>query len=174
MKNIKIAVIILFFTASSYLIFAQEMKNENCACCTEAHQAFDFWIGDWTVYNSDGKIVGTNSIQKEYDNCVLKEQWKSSGSTRGTSYNYYNTTDKTWNQVWIDNTGFSLELKGTYTDGKMILISDLLKGEKGSFYHRITWLKNADDTVTQTWDLLSEKQEKTRELFKGFYKKKVN
>jgi hypothetical protein len=174
MKNAKITLIILFFIVSNYTVFTQEVKNEKCACCSEAHQAFDFWVGDWTVYNTDGKIVGTNSIQKEYDNCVLKEQWKSSGLTRGTSYNYYNTSNNTWNQVWVDNTGFSLELKGMYTDGKMILISDLLKGEKGSYYHRITWLKNDDDTVTQIWDLLSEKREKTREMFKGLYKKKVN
>jgi len=174
MKNVKISLVILIFIMSIYPVFAQENKNENCACCTEAHQAFDFWVGDWTVYDSEDKIVGTNSIQKEYDNCVLKEQWKSSGTSRGTSYNYYNTTNKTWNQVWVDNSGFSLELKGNYDSNKMVLTSDLLTGEKGNFYHRITWLKNEDGSVTQIWDLLSEKQEKMREVFKGLYKKKVN
>jgi len=174
MKNVKITLVILIFIMSIYTVFAQENKNENCACCTEAHQAFDFWVGDWTVYDSEDKIVGTNSIQKEYDNCVLKEQWKSSGTSRGTSYNYYNTTNKTWNQVWVDNSGFSLELKGNYKSNKMVLTSDLLTSEKGNFYHRITWLKNEDGSVTQIWDLLSEKQEKMREVFKGLYKKKVN
>lgn len=174
MKHLKIVAIFLLILVSYSSVFAQETTNDKCACCTETHEDFDFWIGDWTVYDSDGKIIGTNSIQKEYDNCVLREQWESTGTTRGTSYNYYNTTDKTWNQVWIDSNGFSLELKGNYDVDKMVLRSDLLSSEKGKFYHQITWINNGDGSVTQIWDVLSEKLEKTNELFKGLYKKRVN
>lgn len=174
MKHIKLVIFSLFIVLSYSSAFAQETINDKCACCTEAHNNFDFWIGDWTVYDTDGKVIGTNTIQKEYDNCVLREQWESSGTSRGTSYNYYNTTDKTWNQVWIDSNGFSLELKGNYDVDKMILRSDLLSGKNGKFYHQITWINNEDGSVTQIWDVLSEKQEKTSELFKGLYKKRVN
>ena len=173
MKNLKFVLFLSILVLNITLNFAQNKEDSSCACCTEAHEAFDFWVGDWTVFDANGKILGTNSIHKEYGNCVLKEQWNSSGNTRGTSYNYYNAKEKSWNQVWIDNSGFSLELKGTYDTNKMVLISTLLKGEKENYYHRITWQKNEDDSVTQTWDLLSEKQEKTREVFKGIYKKKV-
>lgn len=175
MKNVKITLILFVIIMTISSGYSQDLSDTKCNCCSEAHQAFDFWVGDWVVYDIDGKVVGTNSIIKEYDNCVLKEQWVSSGTNRGTSYNYYNTSNKTWNQVWIDNNGFSLELKGdSYDNDSMVLTSELLKGEKGKFYHRITWQKNKDNTVTQTWDILSEKKEKTREVFEGIYKKKVN
>tara|TARA_R110002073_G_scaffold279026_1_gene442974 strand:+ start:233461 stop:234006 length:546 start_codon:yes stop_codon:yes gene_type:complete len=167
-----------------FLFFGIGIKNSNaqqqqklidkCACCTEAHQSFDFWIGDWTVYDSNGNILGTNSIKKEYDNCVLWEQWKSAGINHGTSYNYYNTSDKTWNQVWIDNSGYNLTLKGNYIDGKMILKSNLLQGENGDYYNQITWNTNKDGSVLQTWEVFNKDGKKTQELFKGIYKKTLN
>jgi len=173
MKNFKTIFIGLIFLLSTHTSLSQQTDTKPCPCCTEAHQGFDFWVGDWTVYDINGKIVGTNSIQKEYDNCVLREQWKSSTGNSGTSYNYYNLTDKTWNQVWIDNSGFSLTLKGNYIDNKMVLKSALLDGEKGKYYNQITWEKNPDASVSQTWTIFNQNGEKVQEAFKGIYKKSV-
>lgn len=153
-------------------VMAQQEK-QLCPCCTEPYRSFDFWIGDWKVYDINGKVVGKNTIVKQYDNCVLLEKWTSSGVNRGTSYNYYNKKDATWNQVWIDNSGFSLVLKGNYKNGKMVLKSKLLNGKNGKYYNQITWTKNPDGTVTQVWDIFDEKNKKVQEAFKGIYKKIV-
>ena len=153
-------------------LVAQQDKKQ-CPCCDESHQLFDFWIGNWTVYDVKGNVVGKNTIEKQYSNCVLQEKWISSGISRGTSYNYYNKSDGTWNQVWIDNSGFSLVLKGNYKNGKMVLKSELIHGEKGNYYNQITWTKNKDGSVTQVWDIFNEKNKKTQEAFRGIYKKSV-
>ena len=169
MKRIMLFIAIVFFTQD---LVAQNGQLQ-CACCSESHSAFDFWIGEWTVYDVTGKEVGKNTVEKQYDNCVLQEKWISSGESRGTSYNYYDTKDNTWNQVWIDNSGFSLVLKGNYKNGKMILKSQLLEGKKGKYYNQITWVKNDDGSVTQIWDILNNNNEKLQEAFKGIYKKTV-
>lgn len=161
---------IIFLIFFGHYLIAQN-KTDNCACCSEFHDQFDFWIGEWTVYNVDGKEVGKNIITKQYDNCVLQEKWTSAAKNRGTSYNYYDKKDNTWNQVWIDNSGFSLTLKGKYNNGKMVLNSEMLEGKNGNYYNQITWTKNNDGSVTQTWDIYNEKNEKKREAFKGIYKK---
>lgn len=163
--------IILLF--SFWISPAQESNKNDCACCTATHHEFDFWLGEWTVYDVNGKIVGTNTITKEYTNCVLKEEWKSSSKNRGTSYNYYNLSDKTWNQVWIDNSGFNLTLKGNYINNEMVLTSPLTKNDKGNYYNQITWRKNEDGSVTQTWNVLNVNYQKVSEAFKGIYKKNV-
>ena len=167
----KIIVIIALVILGQDLIAQQEQTQ--CPCCSESHSSFDFWIGEWMVYDITGKEVGKNTIEKQYDNCVLQEKWISSTKNRGTSYNYYDTKDKTWNQVWVDNSGFNLVLKGNYDNGKMILKSQLLDGKKGKYYNQITWVKNDDGTVTQIWDIFNNKDEKTQEAFKGIYKKIV-
>lgn len=135
--------------------------------------AFDFWIGDWTVYNTNGQIIGTNKVLKMQDDCVLQENWKASNSVNtGTSYNFFDTSDNTWNQVWISNTGNVLNLKGNISkDGSMVLKSHLVKGTKGNYYNQITWSKNNDGSVIQRWDILNENNEPIRSAFEGIYKK---
>ena len=172
-----------FIAAFSALILTTEIviaqntdsNQQACPCCTEAHNEFDFWVGEWDVYNTKGDLVGTNTISKidQYSNCVIREEWKSTGISRGTSYNYYNLSDNSWNQVWIDNSGFSLTLKGSRIDDKMILKSELLDGKNGKYFNQITWQLNEDETVTQTWDILSKEGKLIQQAFKGIYKKTV-
>lgn len=169
--SVKKIIFIFLIFAFAQNLRAQEQKQ--CPCCSEAHQAFDFWIGDWTVYDTEGNIVGKNTIEKQYSNCVLQEKWVSSGISQGTSYNYYNKNDQSWHQLWLDNSGFSLSLKGNYKEDKMIMSSDLLKGKNGDYYNQITWTKNKDGSVTQVWELLNDKHIITQEAFRGIYKKSV-
>jgi len=164
-----ILLFILFFAQN--LVAQQEEKL--CSCCSDSYNLFDFWIGDWTVYDTSGKVIGHNTIEKQYDNCLLLEKWRSTGKNKGTSTNYYNKKDNTWNQIWVDNSGFNLVLKGNFSNGKMVLKSDLIEGQKGAFYNQITWTKNANDSVTQVWEIFNEKNIKTQEAFRGIYKKTV-
>ena len=83
-----------------------------CACCTEKHQQFDFWVGEWVVFDTTGTKVGENTIEKLENDCILSEYWRGASGSTGRSYNYYNALDDTWNQTWIDNNGGSLVLKG--------------------------------------------------------------
>ena len=88
-------------------------QTDTCACCTENHKAFDFWIGKWTVTNPDGSAAGKNTINKIQNGCALQENWTSAkGGYTGVSHNFYNATKKRWEQVWIDNGGAQLKLYG--------------------------------------------------------------
>lgn len=166
-----LALTILFISlAFTFNINAQSKK---APCDSEKYQEFNFWVGDWNVYNTNNKLVGTNTILKMQSNCVMQENWISnSGPSKGTSYNYYNKTDDSWNQVWVDNSGFSLVLKGNLENGSMVLKSDLIKGQKNTYYNRITWTPNKDGSVTQLWEILRKDDTILSEAFRGIYKKK--
>jgi hypothetical protein len=101
---------------------------------------FDFWVGDWTVYNNGGGIIGTNKVVKMIDGCVLQENWEASNKTNtGTSYNFFDSSDSTWNQVWVSNTGNVLRLNGHIDkEGAMVLKSELVNCPKGNYYNQIT------------------------------------
>ena len=167
-KHVLITLILL-----TSLFHSIAQNNSESPCSSENYKAFDFWEGDWTVYNTEGKIVGTNTVVKLQDNCVLQENWKASnGNNTGTSYNYFNAKDNTWNQVWISNNGNILNLKGNITDdGVMVLKSELVQGKRGKYYNQITWSKNDDGSVTQRWDILSENDKPLTKAFEGIYKK---
>lgn len=40
----------------SLAILGLNAQDKKCACCTESHREFNFWIGDWTVYDVIGNI----------------------------------------------------------------------------------------------------------------------
>ena len=97
-----------------------------CPCCTTQHQLFDFWVGDWMVYDTTGNKVGENTIVKQEDNCLLSEHWRGAGGSTGRSYNYYDPSDSTWNQLWLDNSGTILKLKGSAGTNTMSRKSELM------------------------------------------------
>ncbi|MBD3223118.1 MAG: hypothetical protein GF313_00200 [Caldithrix sp.] len=154
--------------------YLSAQDDDPCPCCSNSYKSFDFWIGDWVVYNTEGEVIGTNKIVKMQDGCVVQENWKASnGTNTGTSYNYFDTSDSTWNQLWISNTGNILELKGNLdSDGNMVLTSGLINSPKGRYYNQIIWSKNDDNSVTQQWDILNEQGDLINHAFKGIYRKK--
>lgn len=162
--------ILSIFLLTSLAIIAQ---NNNCNCCTEKHAEFDFWIGSWTVTNPDGSVVGTNTIEKIQDNCILRENWISAkGKVTGTSNNFYNYKTKQWEQIWIDNQGQSLHLKGNRVGNQMILKTDEETNKQGQpFYHKVTWILNDDGSVRQYWETITNDNGITV-AFDGLYKKK--
>lgn len=164
--------ILLLFTALIFIspLYAQD-ENSDCPCCEEPYRQFDFWLGEWEVYQADGTLAGHNVITKIQDSCVIRENWTSARSNfTGTSYNFYDENAGLWKQVWIDNQGGSLILTGTRDANRMILTSQPMPDDKGQMtINRITWTANTDGTVRQLWQ--SSPDNKTwKDVFDGLYK----
>lgn len=126
-----------------FIVFVFSCLNANaqsdCACYTDYYKQFDFWVGDWNVYDTAGNKVGENSIVILEKGCTINEHWKSSQGVSGRSYNYFDKSDATWNQLWIDSQGNNLELKGHAKTNQMTLSSELVHGQKIDYYrNRIT------------------------------------
>lgn len=165
-----------FLLGISLLIACHTQSIAQTTGChgTEFRQ-FDFWLGNWDVYNSAGKKVGENKVVLVQDSCAIQENW-TSGTQTGTSYSYYNTSNKMWSQVYIDNTGNILELKGKYKNGKMILKSKPVVNPKNkkSTQNVIIWFQDDSGFVHQKWDIVNSKDSVVAVVFDGIYKKKKN
>ena len=168
MKKLLFITLLIGFQISA---FAQQKP---CACCSEEHRQFDFWVGDWETVDSTGKVIGYNNIVIMQDSCIIQENWNSASSPyTGTSYNFYNTTTKKWEQLWIDNGGNPLKLKGERVGNQMILYSDIAKSQKGEDYmNRVTWTANNDGTVRQHWEVFKLSEDNWKTVFDGLYRKK--
>jgi len=158
----------IFITLNSF-----SQASRECACCSENHKAFDFWIGEWVVNYKSGGKAGVNLIRKNQDNCVISEQWTGiNGKYTGMSTNFYNPETKQWEQLWIDNQGQFLKLSGDFDDGKMVLTSEESIDKQGNqSINKITWFKNSDGTVRQLWEIVKSNGE-ILVAFDGIYTKK--
>ena len=163
---------VAFLTVMVSVLSAASVRAQaGCACCSPIHAQFDFWIGSWAVYDTLGKKVGDNRIEKVEDGCLLTEHWRGSGGSTGRSFNFVEVSDSTWNQVWVDNGGNALRLKGGLTGRAMVMRGDWVAGASGRYFHRITWTPGADSSVTQLWEVIGGDGKVQSVAFKGFYRR---
>jgi len=104
-------------------------------CSKPEFRQFDFWVGEWEAFATNGNKSGDSKISIILDSCVILEEWTGTpnqGFTyTGKSFNSYNAASRQWQQTWTDNTGNTTEfLKGDGSDGKIIFVAD-----KVVFYH---------------------------------------
>ncbi|MFA6128367.1 MAG: hypothetical protein WC699_13775 [Bacteroidales bacterium] len=162
----------LFLFAAGFAGFSQT-GNPPCACCGDEYQQFNFWIGDWVVY-SKAEMIGFNKITKIESDCILRENWKSVVSSHtGSSYNFYDRSEKKWKHIWIGSDGMSLEVKGEFKDRKMAMTGDEYRDEKGNrVINKVTWYVNNDGTVRQVWEQSKDGGQAFTVQFDGLYRKR--
>lgn len=111
----KTLITILLIVVSAHA-FAQQ------PCSTEPHSHdFDFWIGEWNVYQTGTKtLVGHSVVQSISGGCGILENWTSIKGNTGKSINYYNPATGKWEQDWIGSGGGPQRyLNGVYEDSVM-------------------------------------------------------
>lgn len=144
------------------------------ACAAPEYHQFDFWVGEWTVTAPNGKVVGTNTIDRPLGSCVLQEHWIGAGGSHGSSFNIYDATRKQWHQTWVDNQGLLLLLDGTYADGKMVLSGPGVDRAGAAIINRITWQRigRNPDRVRQLWETSADGGKTWQTSFDGIYARK--
>ena len=162
----------LIFTLALFLTIPTNPFSQNKKADDPPHRQFDFWLGNWDVYTDD-ELVGKNTIVLLQNGYVLQENWVSEKQNfTGTSYSFYNPKIKKWQQVWVDKNGSNLLLKGSFSDGKMVLSSELDSnmGEPESI-HKITWTLLPNGDVKQIWESTVDQGKNWNIQFEGIYKK---
>lgn len=95
-----------------------DKNNRPCEYDPRYHE-FDFWVGEWDVYNPQGRQVGMNIIEKVLNGCALRENWTSVFGTSGMSLNYFDPSSGKWKQNWSDARGGIVWYEGEVKDGVM-------------------------------------------------------
>ena len=126
------------------------------ACDGPEYRQFDFWLGTWQVHTPDGKLAGTNRIEREYGGCVIHEHYTTERGYTGESLNTYDAAREVWHQTWVDNAGTLLLLEGRLRAGSMVLEGQTLDEKGRAIKHRITWTPNTDGSVRQHWESTDE------------------
>ncbi|GAG23114.1 unnamed protein product, partial [marine sediment metagenome] len=87
MRALKMAALLMVSLAGLFALGAVLFTSEasakyqaapqQAACHTADHRAFDFWVGQWVVYDPAGNVVGNNTIELVLGGCALHESWES-------------------------------------------------------------------------------------------------
>jgi hypothetical protein len=160
-------IIIFVLLSISFLMTSQPNKEFH-----EQYHQFDFWIGKWDVYKYGTEtLAGKSHIESIIDSVgILENYTNANGQYTGKSLNKYNPSKQRWEQYWIDNSGLTLHLAGGIKEGKMVL-SDEVTGDPKQGINRISWEKQKNGTVRQTWNLSTDGGKTWKVLFDGEYRK---
>ena len=144
-------------------------------CSSEAHQQFDFWVGDWVVYHAVADtIVGHNKIERILNGCVVQENWTGATGFKGKSFNTYSSIDSTWNQVWVDVSGATYHFKGKLIEEAMVMKGTTQNNGKAILFEMSYTPDKNTGYVRQLWKQSSNKGDTWAVIFDGIYKKQTN
>ena len=132
-------------------ILMQVEKNAHPCADDSIYHQFDFWVGDWKVYNKTGAQVGTSHIESILGKCVILENWTDYFGNGGKSFNTYNSNTGKWEQIWVDDQGTVTHyVNGDYKPGIMTYVTDNDRQKDGSYLmQRITFYNLGKDKVRQ-------------------------
>ena len=137
----------------------------------EAKQ-FDFWIGEWTVTTPDGKVAGTNKIERIANGHGLLENWTSARGGHGKSLNAFHAAKRQWQQFWIGGDGVVLELAGGLDASGAMVMTGTGSKPGDTTLNRITWTPNTDGSVRQYWEISKDNGKTWSAIFEGRYERK--
>ncbi len=147
---------------------ASAQAPQPAPCSAAQSGQFDFWVGDWDVFAPNGKLAGTNRIEKIYG-CVLHESWKSE-KVQGQSFNVFDAERGVWHQTWVDSTGSLLVIEGLFREGALSMSDATLAARRDAkAVNEITWTPQPDGSVRQHWRVSADGGKTWTTSFDGKY-----
>ena len=119
-----------------------------CKYSEDAKQ-FNFWVGEWDVYNPQGRHDGTSVIQSIANGCGVLENWADNFGGTGKSINFYDPNDGKWYQFWIGANGVPGRWSGVYRDGAIRYETETVDKTGKKTLGRLTFFNIDANTVRQ-------------------------
>ncbi len=147
------------FAAFTMMVTALPVGAQVHPCSDGVFRQFDFWVGEWTVSNSQGAVIAHSTIQRTANDCAITEHWRPVNGPDGVSISWYATTDSMWHQQWVGGGGWIERMAGGFRDGTMTMIateSAMLPGSSvpasaapQAGKYRTNWALQPDGSVKQ-------------------------
>lgn len=112
---------------------------------------FNFWVGEWNVYNPQKQKVGDSKIEKILKGAVILENWEGINGYTGKSFNHFNMDKKKWVQFWVDQNSNSIYFEGNYDSTKKAIVYYSYDHAKDAspFIRRLTFFNLGPNEVRQ-------------------------
>ena len=136
------------------------------------HREFDFWVGEWEVRAPQGHLVGTSSVQRIIEGCVIFENWSDSIGHQGKSFNFYDGEKEAWRQVWVDDGGRVTDYVGHLRDGAMRFEAEGKAKDGKPLKRRMSFTPQPDGRVRQLIEQSTDGGKSWSPAFDGLYGKK--
>jgi hypothetical protein len=124
------------------------------ACDTPAHHQFDFWVGDWQVFDATtDKLVAFDRVEKREEGCIVEQNltfltdlYRRPGAPyrlSGMSVNRYD--GEAWLELWADNQWGAIAMRGSPDSSGAMVLRTIAPSRHRDL--KIVWENRPDGTV---------------------------
>ncbi|WAT18526.1 hypothetical protein OZN62_02795 [Aurantiacibacter sp. MUD11] len=144
-------------------------------CAAEEFAAFDFWVGEWDVYQTGTETqVATSRIEKVSNGCAVRETWMPLRGGTGSSLTTLDPQTGTWHQLWVGAQPGRVLFEGGPVDGAMILTGYWGQDQQGQpILVRMTYTLGEDGSVRQYGQASSDHGQSWSDSFDLTYRPKA-
>lgn len=124
---------------------------DSSASCTSnpAARQLDYWLGDWSVDSGRGR----SDVHLSLDKCELVESWASNISDhRGENTIAYNSEERVWYGLFVDNHGRAHMFTGKASDGSAEFQGPGQDENGARVLKRVRVVRLNPQTVDQIWE----------------------
>jgi hypothetical protein len=142
-------------------------------CDTPQHHQFDFWVGDWRVFDAKtNELVGFDRVEKHSHGCTVQQNltmitdlYRRPGvdyRLAGISVNRFD--GENWLELWADNQWGAIALRGMPEGGYAMVLRTIIPSRKRDL--RLVWERQPDGSVralqyvapagTDKWELYGD------------------
>src|SRR5580700_4841623 len=91
-------------------------------CSAPAYREFDFWLGEWDVFEEGGSVKEAQvTVSPVQNNCGLREQYNGVDGSGRESLSMYDPSAAEWQQTWLSNRGQIVVIHGNLQGQAMML-----------------------------------------------------
>jgi ketosteroid isomerase-like protein len=125
-----VRVVLLSFFGAVLLSICPAIAQERPSCRNPEFRQFDFWIGDWDVFEAGREIpIARARIGSILNGCVLQEDYRASDGHEGQSLTTYDMARNVWHQTCMTSGGTLLQIEGKLQEGEMVMSGKNQQGE---------------------------------------------
>jgi len=140
------------------------------ACTNDGARQLDFMLGDWDFFSKEGELLGENNIRLVFGTYMIEENYEGSDGLKTRSVMSYDVENKNWSQIWTDDFGTTLHFYGKFENNKLSMKAVSINTNGKKTYHRLTYSKSANGSVSQVWQKSTNKKDWNM-IFRGTFKR---
>ena len=130
-------------------------------CRTAEYHQFDFWVGDWRVYDAKtNEVVALDRVEKLAHGCIVAARTSTMlrptcigvlGWTTACPASGVNRFDgESWLEMWADDQWGAIVLRGRPAPDKAMVLTTIITNPRVTGTLRLEWEKHADGSVPPT------------------------
>jgi signal transduction histidine kinase len=144
-------------------------------CAKPDFRRFDFWVGDWVVRDTTGRVIGNSRVTRDVGGCALHEHWAAAnGKGIGESFSGYVPNDGKWHQMYVGNGGYVFVMSGTFDGDRLVMFTPprpSVRDPRLQVVERWTWTPVDASHVRQVAEVTTDGGSTWKTMFNGLYER---